>query len=305
MIYCQANFARGAGLGTRLFPWARAELFSSRYGCRVITPRWVQPRVGPLLRGGIDLSSYARQILLINQFKPADHYRRTWFKKFSSNYTEYEINYQNAEELVGDSFHHKVMFFGDRGRFELLNGCDLEVRKRLDNIAVDKWLRFAEKFAGVPIALNVRAGNDFVDPSTVDSQVREAVKTPLKWFVDTVNLVREILSYKAEVVLVSDGDSNYLEPILRLGNVHFVRPGSALGDLLVLRNADLLIRSGGSSFSAWAAFLGQATTLSPVGGAMDRFNLINRLGRYTGEFDPLKPASAAVSAIRSCLGGKK
>ena len=70
MIYCEAIFPRGAGLGTRLFPWARCVIFSHVNRVPMLASQWVQPRVGPLLRGGIDLRAYHRQILLLGLFKP-------------------------------------------------------------------------------------------------------------------------------------------------------------------------------------------------------------------------------------------
>src|SRR5437764_127194 len=48
-MYVYPKLSR-AGLGNCLLPWARAIVFARLHGSRVLAPRWVQPRVGPLLR---------------------------------------------------------------------------------------------------------------------------------------------------------------------------------------------------------------------------------------------------------------
>ncbi len=69
MLYCQPHFVRGSGLGNRLFPWARCLLFSRNHKVPMLQPYWSHFfRVGPLLRGGIDLRAYSTQILLLNLF---------------------------------------------------------------------------------------------------------------------------------------------------------------------------------------------------------------------------------------------
>src|ERR1700722_14924352 len=72
---------RGAGIGTRLFPWARCRIFSQLHGASMLAPRWIQPRIGPLLRGGIALNAYHRQILLLGLFRRDGYitgFRRLW-----------------------------------------------------------------------------------------------------------------------------------------------------------------------------------------------------------------------------------
>jgi len=301
MIFCELKFYRGAGLGTRLFPWARGELFAHDHGCKIIKPRWVQPRIGPLIRGGIDLRSYAGQILLLNQFTEANNYTKNIFRYYTSSISEESLSEKDIEGYQQDKKNYKLTFYGDRGRFALLNGRHELVRQKILNITNKKWIKFVDGFKEIPIAINVRAGNDFVEVQDIKNENKEAVKTPMKWFVDTINLIREEAGYKADILLISDGTAEYLKPILTLGNVHFVRPGCAISDLLILSNAKLLIRSRGSSFSAWASFLGQATTFSPKNGAMENFNLINAYGRFTGEFIPESPSQKAIDSIKNSI----
>src|SRR5437016_14429720 len=69
MLYCEAVLPR-TGLGNRLFPWARCRVFSFQNKAPMLSPRWAQLKIGPLLRGESDPRLY------FNLFKPgADEVR--------------------------------------------------------------------------------------------------------------------------------------------------------------------------------------------------------------------------------------
>src|SRR5229473_2140179 len=55
--YCRAILPR-TGLGNRLFPWARCRVFSFTNNVPMLSPRWAQLKIGPLLRGESDLRLY-------------------------------------------------------------------------------------------------------------------------------------------------------------------------------------------------------------------------------------------------------
>src|SRR5260370_306045 len=57
MLYCEAVLPR-AGLGNRLFPWARCRLFSFTNKVPMLSPRWAQLKVGPFVRGEADRRLY-------------------------------------------------------------------------------------------------------------------------------------------------------------------------------------------------------------------------------------------------------
>jgi hypothetical protein len=52
--------------------------------------------------------------------------------------------------------------------------------------------------------------------------------------------------------------------------------GSAIGDLVILSKSKLLVGAGGSSFSAWGAFLGNTPVLTCEGQSLSWFGLTNR-----------------------------
>ena len=305
MVYCQANFLKGAGLGTRLFTWARCVIFSHTTTVPMLTPQWIQPRIGPLLRGGIDLGAYHRQILLLGLFQ-----RRTQeiaglkklYIKTRAQEVEAPAKPDQPYQRIGSTTAAIVTFRGVGAMFEELDGWDQFLRTELEKITQKKWLDLSATFGSVPIGINVRMGNDFKQAqSPQDYYTKGAIKTPLPWFVDTLQAIRNSIGYPASAVVVSDGSYEDLQPLLTLENVRFVRPGCAISDLYILSNTKVLIASGASSFSAWAAFLGQMPAVSHPGQPLNWFKLRNRHGHYVDEFDPATPSSLFLEQANAIL----
>jgi len=283
-------FARGSGIGTRLFPWARCVLHSKSFGGNVLRPNWVQPRIGPLFRGGIDYKSYHRQILLYGLFDAPDlapsllnELKARFLMKHVEEdyYLQNELFYKNLNEEI------LVKFRGDKGRFEHLNGYDLLLKEELLKITKYKWRAFIDTFKNVPIGINIRLGNDFKKAGSLDDHYNhEETQTPVEWFVNSLIAVRKMIGHDASAYIVTDGTEDQIRCLMQLPNTHFVRPGCAISDLLILSKSKILLRSGGSSFSAWASYLGQMPTISHPGQSMKEFNMINKYNFYTGEFSP-------------------
>lgn len=303
MVVCRVKFVRGSGLGTRLFPWARCVLFSKFNKVPMLRPNWVQPRVGPILRGGIDLHSYHRQILLLGLFaKPAhslssmkDIWARLSFHNMNEQLNPFSmpIGMKKNENLI-------VNFNGDNGRFKYLNGYDEILRDELMSITRPKWIKFVNQFKDIPIGINVRMGNDFRVAKNINDHFQfEATKTPIKWFIESLILIREKLGFNAPAFIVSDGAEVDLRGLLSLPNTYFIRPGCAISDLLILSKSKILIRSGGSTFTAWASFLGQMPTISHPGHTLEGSNMLNKHGYYIGDFMPEMPNINFINDILS------
>ena len=168
-----------------------------------------------------------------------------------------------------------------------------------------KWLDLVETFGVIPIAINIRMGNDFKIAQThEDFYTKGGIKTPLSWFIDSLNVIRATIGYPVSAYVISDGNAKNLAPILSLPNVTFVRPGCAISDLLILSKSKILIASGGSSFSAWGSFLGQMPTISHPGQSLSWFKINNIYNHYVGEFDPKKPNSSFLEQCQNILGTK-
>jgi hypothetical protein len=307
MIYCTAHFPKGAGLGTRLFPWARCVIFSHINDVPMLAPRWVQPRVGPLLRGGISLGAFHRQILLLGLFKTKSasiHGLRELLLLAKANTQEEpEVIDQPYEKAIAAP-NTVITFSGARGMFESISGWDQFLLKELIAITRNRWLRLVESKGNFPIGINIRLGNDFKTARTPeDYYTKGAIKTPLSWFIESLRIIRDRVGFPAKAIIVSDGKQEDLRQLLELENVVFLRPGCAISDLLTLSRTKVLIASGGSSFSAWASFLGQMPTISHPGQSLAWFGLNNRKGYYTGEFNPNSPDKSFLEQSEHILVG--
>lgn len=276
----------------------------------MLCPKWTQLRLGPLLRGGIDRKYYANQILLLGLFRKENvgGWRRFWIEANSRHHPEPE-NFNDIARVNFDENGHNeaevVTFQGEGNHFRDLAGWEEFLLSELRSIARKRWLDLAAEFSDAPIAINVRCGNDFKNAKKQEDYLNKGgIKTPLEWFISSLSTIRSALGYQAKAVVVSDGTEETLRDLLAIDNVHFVRPGCAISDLLILSQAKLLIGSGGSSFSAWASFLGQMPTISYPGQSLGWFQLVNKHGHYVGEFDPAVPADAFMNSASAALASQ-
>ena len=287
MLYCEAVLPR-AGLGNRLFPWARCRVFSFTNKVPMLSPRWAQLKIGPLLRGESDRRLY------FDLFKPGpDEVRgikRLRLQMFSPREGEDARAAENGLAAV-------KVFAGEQDRFQTLNGWDQFLHNELRAITKERWLRAAEGINEVPIGIHVRMG-DFT-PAESDAELRlPQRRVPLKWFTDSLRVIREAVGRAIPAVVVSDGSEGELRDLLKEENVSLVRTGSAISDLLVLAKSRTLIASAGSSFGAWAAFLGQMPSIAHPSQSFDWFNLVNRNNYYVGGFEPTSPEQSFLDQVK-------
>jgi hypothetical protein len=104
--------------------------------------------------------------------------------------------------------------------------------------------------------------------------------------------------------IVSDGTPQDLAPLLALPNVELVRPGCAISDLLVASRARVLLASGSSSFSAWAAFFGGMPAASHPGQPLTEWGLAAvESGSPRLELDLERPDPGFLAAAATALRG--
>ncbi|MDQ6670038.1 MAG: alpha-1,2-fucosyltransferase, partial [Chloroflexota bacterium] len=176
-----------------------------------------------------------------------------------------------------------------------LSGWDDVLLQDLRAMTRQRWLRRADELGEVSVGIHVRRG-DFVEArSEEDFILRGGIRTPMEWFVQSIRAIRKIRGYSVPALVVSDASDRALADLLQEERVARVDTGSAIGDLLVLSRAKLLIASGGSSFSAWAAFLGQMPTVSYPGQSLSWFKIVPRLGQYLGEWSHRTPTPRSLA----------
>jgi hypothetical protein len=254
----------------------------------MLATTWAQVKIGPLLRREADLRTYHN--LFRHRPDEITGLRRLWLRA-SVTEREEPTNLENRPDVSGSET-VIVRFDGWRDCFQPLNGWDEWLAQELRAITRRRWLQEADSVPIVPVAINVRCGDFAVPKNPKELCTRAGVRTPLSWFIDSLHAIRQAAGADLAAYVVSDGTDQELGPLLACNNVFRVRPGSAISGLLFLARARVLIGAGGSSFSAWASFLGQMPTISHLGKSLAGFKLRNRRGFYLGEFDPANPNPA-------------
>ncbi len=266
-------------------------------GIPMLAPTWTQIPIGPLLRWESDFRFYHN--LFKKHPKDVRGWRRFWLRIMAREKTEPEdFSCMKPPETFRDII---ILFKGQGDLFFRLNGWDQFLYKEIRAVTRDRWLQRADEVQEVPIGIHIRRG-DFREPdSPKDFYTTGSLKIPLSWFVESLRVIREFLGFPARAFLASDGTEDELGPLLAEENVVPVKIGSAIGDLLVLSKAKVLIASG-SSFSAWASFFGQMPTITHPGQSLTWVKLINRKGYYVGEFNPSSPPQLFMDQVKAILG---
>lgn len=188
MVYCQSIFERGSGFGNRLFPWARCRIFAAKNKVRLLAPKWFQPRIGPLRRGGIDLKYYIYQILLLDLFKDRmgdlTGIGRTVAQLSSRKVSEPDGSILRDRRVPSSNV--IFVFRGDKNHFSDLHGWDQFLINELRAITKQKWLDLVDRIGDIPVGINVRLGNDFRKAASGQEYFTNgAIKTPINWFMES------------------------------------------------------------------------------------------------------------------------
>ena len=276
-MYCRAELPN-AGLANKLFPWARCRVFSLEHGIPMLAPWWPQLKLGPLLRGERDWRLYTD---LFARGVPGQVMgpRRLWLRLWAPQVPEpADLHHAPSSGMPGAV----VVFAGGDGFFQPLTGWHAVLQRELRAMTRRRWLLGADRVGEVRIGVHVRRGDFAVASAAEEFRWRGLLQTPLSWFVDGLRAIRARTGHLVPATVVSDAPNSELRELLDEARVSRVDTGSAIGDLLVLSRAKLLLGSGGSSFSAWAAFLGQMPAVTYPGQSLDWFKLVPTHGQFIG-----------------------
>lgn len=236
-----------------LVPWARAEVFRARHHLPMLAPRWVLPRLGPLLRRERDTRFYA------GQFSPRGYVRglRKWLALARAQ----TVDEGRGEELASSGFGPGitvVCFDSYLPWFRGLLAYREHVSRRLHEILSARAGAMASQTPeGLVAAAHIRRGDMRVmRPGQRFDEHQWAWAMPDEWYLGAIRRVRAIAGGDVPVMLFSDATDEQLAPFLGLPAVRRAPRASAVVDLIRMSRARILITTGTSSFSTWAAFLG-------------------------------------------------
>jgi hypothetical protein len=293
-LYCTAHLP-SAGLANRLFPWARSIVYSHRHGLRRIAPNWETFKIGPILRRERDWRWYW------GQFSPPAG-EVTGLQRYWKRLVLPVIPGPERLEDPPTATKGIVTFTGLTDCFGQLNDQVDLLRRELLAVVTPRWRKFGTAGPIAPIGMHVRRGDFTPVNSMADLLKVGSHQTPLSWFIHTLRRIREAAGSNVPAFIVTDGKHDQVAELLREPSVTVVETGSAIGDLLSLGTARVLIGSYGSSFSAWGTFLAQCPALYPRGQDTGWLHYRCAAGRFVGAFDPETPDADAMSdCLRSLV----
>ena len=272
MLLVDNQFNRSMGLGNKLFSWSRAYCSTLLTNAVQVEPRWFAVRNAAVLRGGIDYTSIFGKIFLLDNFRSdpktinrvlihgLQFFGLDHFKKFYIS----DLNDLKRHTWSDGDW---IIFRCDQNHnFVDLVDFRWQIKEKLVSIS---RLRHKYNYSKLQpyIGVNYRSGNDFSSLAGVHSQV----KTDQNWFARAIDWVRREYG-DMPVYIVSDGAVHHMSPLIAgLKNYKLCKFRTAIEDLSFLANANVLLASGNSSFSAWAAFLSGADSYSSSHTPLDKW----------------------------------
>jgi hypothetical protein len=251
----------GAGLGNCLFPWARAVVASDHYGLPLLPPVWTRFTSGAgfrtALKGifGPKLSSRTYRGLFSEPPFFPNQVGQIWKIQSSPKRDESLLS-----DLVRMGVKHDtvVVFHGSRGKFTSLLEHQQLVTKAFCKMIRPEILDGAGDRPLIRFACHVRLG-DFNPAGVERATTLDNARLPMEWYIAKIRQISERWP-GSTIDLFSDGTAGELAPFLQLSNVRRLTFGNPLADLLAMSRSSLLVCNG-STFSAWAAYLGNMPTI--------------------------------------------
>ena len=228
-----------AGLGNKLFVWAKAYLHAKNNKINLLTFGLNDFSIGPILRRENVKRFY------LGQFKT---------NSFSSFFHSKLLSYFDTSRITRfDEIPHWSNYF------ETIRDQRTMVIEGFSNLLSRSTSKELAQVNIYPeIGVHVRLGDFKALQQGTDFKNVGATRTPFDYFITTISRLRNHLGENLKVSIFSDGYAHELSSLLQLNNVEYVSPRKDVIDLLLLSRSKYIITSAGSSFSEWAGFLSNA-----------------------------------------------
>jgi hypothetical protein len=251
--YCHARLPN-AGLGNKLFVWAKAHMFSRLNSIPLRVTGWIQLQSGSVLHG-LDFRLYW------NYFKRVDEVDRRTKRYAASHYRVISEPAVQREDIKAGVIYeyskvpHWSNFFGDIREYRN------EVRDALMKILTDARVQEVGRHKPPVIAANIRMG-DFKKLRSNENFAKVGhVRTPLTYFREVIENIRKLHGTPLPVEIITDGKARELGELLELPNASMAPSRSKIVDILMMSRSKILLCSAGSTFSYWAGFLGDCALI--------------------------------------------
>lgn len=238
-------YETGPGLGNLLFPISRAVIGQHLHGGDFAYPTMRQLKLGTLLRSERDSRTYGSVFR-----KRALRDWKFWaYSKFAPSITEnITFTEANPHKFVTIEYHGMKDYFHDLTGFEDIIGEWIQEYAILEGVIAENY----------DIGIHVRLG-DFRDSRYKGEGF--SVKQPYSWYSEAYNLALKKLGINsARTFLFTDEDGEKVSNALGIDELHIDPSKNAITAISNLSKAKIILTSR-STFSMWAAYLGQTKAI--------------------------------------------
>lgn len=265
-------------------------VLSKKYNLRPIFPTFSQIKIGPILRGEPDYRWY------LSFFEPTNIYVAGLTKYFLLTSHKKITQDQFIRDYPAIEDEMIVVVEGMEDYFaQILSEYEF-VRNELISITRQKHRKGLEFDFAKSITLHIRLG-DFQPPTEEKLRRGEFVRMPLDWYIDFVVSIRAETGTNIPCFVFTNGRTEEISELLRLGNVEILSFGSAIADLLAMSRANVLVSSA-STYAMWASFLGRMPTIYFPG--QIKQNLFFDRPNYEIEWEKGMPLPLDILANQCC-----
>ena len=263
MIYIYPQFSdyelpglrlAGPGLGNLLFIYFRAWLAAKEHGFAFIWPTWPSLKPGAIIRREKDKRFYADLFRNRSGYIDGLKKQRLLHRRGAVSVNARDLDYSRIDDNTVILYKYFRMDFKD-----LAAHVD-EIREEIVRNLSRKSARGLEGDMSHCVNIHVRLG-DFAANQSALNAGKDNTRIEISWYAALVRRLKPLVGDDVAFNVFSDGSDEELRELLAIEGVRRVFYGNSLADILALSRAPLMIASG-SSFSLWARFLGQCSSIS-------------------------------------------
>ncbi len=242
----------GAGIGNALFPYFHASVLAHLHKGAVVHPAWLSLKPRRLL------TTFSADRSYIGVFRQHPDDIGGWRKVRALASRRHVVVPTSGNPTIRTDALNFVLC--PDLAFGVLRDHRPFVRERL--LAIARTAAEPRWGAGGYIGVHIRLGDFAAAPAGTQPGAAVNTRVPMKWYLDTIRAVQARWPGLA-VVIFSDGSDQELSPFID-AKYTVRRSKSDLDDLFGLAGSSVLIGSR-STFSTWAAFLGDMPSVWPEG----------------------------------------
>ena len=253
----------GTGLGNSLFPWARSVIAANTFELPMLSPVWERVTSG----GGLitAIKSLSQQNASRRTYRGLFRRKLSFLKRLQellvlsrAVHLDESLLPKQIESSISSPGPTVFVFEKIRDGFNPLWPHRSYLRDEFTKLIKPEVLASVPSSAVPRFGCHIRLG-DFQNTSDPIRLGQVNARLPLTWYARQLQVLRSCWP-GVPIEIFSDGTDEELASLLQLPNVSRANYKNAVADLVAMTRLRLLICSG-SSFSAWAAFLGNMPTI--------------------------------------------